>query len=238
MLQWDTDFKKAIMSLKNSFPHLLFRGNNEDALYKVVQELLTCLGRSVQDTDILTHDCENNGGISAVRDILRPFTRGPRHARPTLIVLKRFDRLSHDAQFALRRTMEIDQDKCRCIATCTGLTNIIQPILSRFIVVEPPNADASETHYVLQDPRMTGSIMAQVSNIPLTKAEHFVNRGINLLEVLTFMTAPQNSHLYPARIVASAYLLSLKNAEESLLLYLFGQKLHDFSSSQHAIRVA
>ena len=238
MLLWDASLRNAIMCLKNSFPHLLFKGDNEDVLRGVVQELLTCLGRTVQDADILTHDCENNGGISAVRDILRPFTRGPRHSRPTLILLKRFDRLSHDAQFALRRTMEIDQDKCRCVATCTSLTNVIQPILSRFIVVEPPGTTASSGRYSLRGPKMTASTMAQLPNVSLVKAEQFVNKGMNLLEVLTFMTAPSNIHLYPARLIASAYSLSLRNAEETLLLYLFGQKLHEFAVRHHVPLVA
>ena len=80
--------------------------------------------------------------------------------------------------------------------------------------------------------------MAQLPNVSLVKAEQFVNKGMNLLEVLTFMTAPSNIHLYPARLIASAYSLSLRNAEETLLLYLFGQKLHEFAVRHHVPLVA
>ena len=150
-------------------------------------ELLQCLNRTLQDSDLMIHDCENNGGISAVRDILRPFTRGPRHTRPTLILLKRFDRLSHDAQFALRRTMELEQDKCRCIATCTSLTNVIQPILSRFIVIAPPFEGISNIHYNLLHHKYDVNMIKQLTNIGLTKAECLVNQGINLTKILNVL---------------------------------------------------
>ena len=233
MLYWNNDFKKAIISLKNNFPHLLFKGKNEEELNTILLELLQCLNRTLQDSDLMIHDCENNGGISAVRDILRPFTRGPRHTRPTLILLKRFDRLSHDAQFALRRTMEIEQDKCRCIATCTSLTNVIQPILSRFIVIAPAFEGISKIHYNLLLPKCDTNLINQLTNIEISKAEVLVNQGINLAEVLNFLvSANDDTPTFSYRLIAKAYTLTIKNAKESLLLFLFGQLLQNYNTSQ------
>lgn len=233
MLIWNSDLKNALVVLKNNFPHLLFKGKNEDELNTVIVEFLQCLGRALQDTDLMIHDCENSGGISSVREILRPFTRGPRHTRPTLILLKRFDRLSHDAQFALRRTMEIEQDKCRCIATSTSLTNVIQPILSRFIVVAPNQQENDKIHYNLIEPKCNSSIINQLSNIDLNKAEYLVEQGINLAEVLNFLISSVNME-YSSRLITKAYMLSLKNAEESLLLFLFGQLLYENDAHNRA----
>lgn len=239
MLYWNNDFKKAIISLKNNFPHLLFKGKNEEELNRILLELLQCLNRTLQDSDLMIHDCENNGGISAVRDILRPFTRGPRHTRPTLILLKRFDRLSHDAQFALRRTMEIEQDKCRCIATCTSLTNVIQPILSRFIVIAPPFEGISNIHYNLLNPNCDLHIIKQLTNIGLTKAECLVNQGINLAKILNVLVSTNdNKPTFSNRLIAKAYTLSIKNAEESLLLFLFGQLLQNYNKSNTYTTIA
>jgi len=135
MLTWCDTTLQALLAMGHLFPHLMFVGPHEDELYGVLRAFLSRLGRTLSDSDVLVHECETNGGISAVRDVLRPFTRSPRHPRPTLVVLRRFDRLSPDAQFALRRTMEIDQDKCRCLAVSTTTSSVIQPLHSRFVTI-------------------------------------------------------------------------------------------------------
>lgn len=135
MLIWCDTTLQALLAMGHLFPHLMFVGPHEHELYSVLRAFLSRLGRALSDSDVLVHECETNGGISAVRDVLRPFTRSPRHPRPTLVVLRRFDRLSPDAQFALRRTMEIDQDKCRCLAVSTTTSSVIQPLHSRFVTI-------------------------------------------------------------------------------------------------------
>ena len=233
MLQWNENTQSALGNMKNSFPHLLFYGVNESVLYNAVNTFMELIKRNWTDKDVLTHECEINGGISAIREVLRPFTRGPRHARPTIVLLRRFDRLSHDAQFAPRRTMEIDQDKCRCIAVSTTLSTIIQPILSRFVVIESnptqhscysQTCNFSLIHSSSDNEKLT----EKLKGISLCEAHKLARGGLSMCDVVVCLDGLGRSGALPWRVVAAGYELSTKNCEEAVGLFLFGQVLEQW----------
>jgi len=65
---------------------------------------------------------------------------GPSSSRPTfkVLVLHEVDRLTRDAQAALRRTMERYAAGCRLVMTATSLSAVIDPLRSRCLCVRVP----------------------------------------------------------------------------------------------------
>jgi len=61
------------------------------------------------------------------------------------------DRLSRQAQAALRRTMEKYTATCRLILCCTSASKVIEPVRSRCLgirVAAPDHPEVSETYIV------------------------------------------------------------------------------------------
>jgi len=67
-------------------------------------------------------------------------------ARPTfkVLVLHEVDRLTRDAQAALRRTMERYAAGCRLVMTATSLSRVIDPLRSRCLCVRVPAPTPAE----------------------------------------------------------------------------------------------
>lgn len=230
MLVWNEETAKALLSMGKLFPHLMFVGRHEHMLTAVFQEFMKRIGRTLTDSDVMVQECEANGGIATIRDVLRPFTRGPRHPRPALVVLFRFDRLSPDAQFALRRTMEIDQDKCRCLAMSTSTSSIIQPLHSRFVSIscDPQDARAglySITH--LNDSGMQEEWgVNELRSLGPGQAMAWVRqRGISVVAVLEWLEREAEAGRLGWRLVVAAMVAATKVQDEAVGLLMIGDTL-------------
>ena len=232
MLTWCRATLEALLAMGHLFPHLMFVGPHEHELYSTLKDFLAKSGRAVSDGDVLVHECETNGGISAVRDVLRPFTRSPRHPRPALVILRRFDRLSPDAQFALRRTMEIDQDKCRCLAVSTTTSSIIQPLHSRFVIVNCPGESAT----LFRVKRMQGTAADRLcargveglAETGLREARQYAREGVAVCDVLVWLERLACDGAIPWRLLVAAAVMAEEVHDEALGIYLIGVTCSDW----------
>jgi replication factor C subunit 3/5 len=68
-----------------------------------------------------------------------------------VLVLTEVDRLSRDAQHALRRTMEKYAASCRLILICNSLCSVIEPVRSRCLAVRVPAPSEEELCSVLSE---------------------------------------------------------------------------------------
>lgn len=68
----------------------------------------------------------------------------------SVLVIKEADRLSHQAQHALRRTMEKHTLNCRLILLCNSTSKIIEPIKSRTMMIRIPAPVAEDVDAILQ----------------------------------------------------------------------------------------
>lgn len=66
-----------------------------------------------------------------------------------MVVLNEVDRLTRDAQNALRRTMEKYMSTCRLILCCNSSTRVIEPLRSRCLSIRVPAATADEVLLLL-----------------------------------------------------------------------------------------
>lgn len=252
MLTWDDTTIDALLSMGHLFPHLMFVGSHEHELYDTLRTFLGKIDRSATDSDVLVHECETQGGIAAVREVLRPFTRSPRHPRPTLVILRRFDRLSPDAQFALRRTMEIDQDKCRCLAVATNTASIIQPLHSRFVIVgcdkaATAAATAAEGAMASEDVEPKSQLVSykrlmpmepwpaaidELAHLTAAKAMEHARGGMAACDVLRVVESWAARGEVPWRLAVAAVLVASRAVDEAAGLYLIGMVCRNWINRQ------
>jgi len=67
-----------------------------------------------------------------------------------VVVINEVDNLSHDAQAALRRTMEKYTGSCRLILTCNSICRVIDPVRSRCLGLRVPAPPVAAVAGVLQ----------------------------------------------------------------------------------------
>lgn len=121
---------------KKSLPHLLFAGpagtGKTSAALCIARELFGAGWRQ----NLLELNASDERGIDTIRTKVKDYAR----TRPIgdvpykLILLDESDALTHDAQHALRRTMEMYTHTARFILDCNYSSRIIEPIQSRCTV--------------------------------------------------------------------------------------------------------
>ena len=121
----------------------------------VIQELLKNIAQTQNVAVTATHDKEDRkkafkGEPSELTPIFPPFPSAAYRAEfesRTLfpvVILTEVDRLSRDAQHALRRTMEKYMQSCRLILVCNSTTKVIPAIRSRCLGIRVPAPSTTE----------------------------------------------------------------------------------------------
>jgi replication factor C subunit 3/5 len=114
-----------------------------------------------------------------------------------VLFIKNADSLSHQAQAALRRTMEVNTSFCRLILSCTSTNKILEPIRSRCLNVRIPAPTAESICQLL-----TSVADKEGHSITHAAAQAVVKEnGRNLRRCLTglqsFLTSPTKTMTAP-----------------------------------------
>jgi len=121
-------------------PHLLFYGppgtGKTTTAHALVKELY---GPKLSKQRVLEMNASDDRGIKAIREKIKPFAKlkvgkkDPNFPCPPykIIILDEADSMTHDAQAALRRTMEEYMKDTRFILCCNYVAKIIDPLQSR-----------------------------------------------------------------------------------------------------------
>jgi replication factor C subunit 3/5 len=120
--------------LKNgSLPHLLFHGTSGTGKTSTIMALVNELYGNNKNLMVLKLDASDDRGINSVREEIKGFAEKQNmfHKGVKLIILDEADSMTFDAQFALRRIIEIYSDSTRFCLICNYENKIIPAIRSR-----------------------------------------------------------------------------------------------------------
>lgn len=112
-----------------SIPHLLLSGVQGSGKTTLAQILIAAM--QLDPTDVLTINASDERGISTFRDQIKGFATSLAMGKFKIVHLEEADRLTPDAQAALKRFMEEVSDYVRFIFTCNTVSKIIVPVRSR-----------------------------------------------------------------------------------------------------------
>ena len=142
---------------KDNVPHILFYGNVKDDIVKEIEKYYP---KECCHKYIMKLYCGTSKGIKNIRDDIKLFSK--QQLSPTIlfksIILYDAEYLTVDAQYSLRRSIEIYSHSTRFFILTKQKDKLLQPIRSRFIqiYIQEDNIQNKETFpYVLIKKIMT-----------------------------------------------------------------------------------
>lgn len=135
------EIKKKLLNLKllNNIPNIIFHGQNNSGKKTIVNYFIDLIYDGNQENiknNVLTINCSFNKGIKFIREDLKFFCKTIVNYDNgkffKSIILINGDKLTIDAQSALRRCIEIYSHNTRFFFVVENKNKLLKPILSRF----------------------------------------------------------------------------------------------------------
>jgi hypothetical protein len=144
------DIKEKLHYFKqtNKIPNIIFHGPSGSGKKTIVNEFINNIynnEKSLVKSSVLNVNCAHGKGIKFIRDELKFFAKTHIHSNGGIffksIILLNGDKLTVDAQSALRRCIEVFSHNTRFFIIVEEKSFLLKPILSRFceIYVPEPN---------------------------------------------------------------------------------------------------
>jgi len=138
---------------ENKIPNIIFHGPNgsgkKTMLYNFIHKLYK---KEDIDTCVMFVNCIIGKGIKFIREDIKSFSKQNIHYTFKSVVLLNAEKLTSDAQFALRRCVELFNHTTRFFIVTTDKYKLIKPILSRFsemYIFSPINLYTLQTEKVM-----------------------------------------------------------------------------------------
>jgi len=176
---------------KRDTPHLLFAGPAGTGKTTAILAFAHELYGDQFSGNFLELNASDERGIDVIRNRVKDFamTRPLGGVPFKIIVLDEADSLTHDAQHALRRTMERYVSSCRFCLICNYSSKIIDPIQSRCAVFRFPRLD--EKHIVQRIKYIAGQEDVILSEDGIQAILYVsggdLRRAINILQAASVM---------------------------------------------------
>lgn len=175
----------------NSLPHILFYGKSGTGKTSTIMSIANRLYGKNKTFMVMRLDASDDRGINTIRDEIKGFAdkMTPFNNSVKLIILDEADSMTYDAQFALRRIIEIYSDNTRFCLICNYEHKIIPPIKARCINIRfnpiEKNIIIDRLKYIAIQEKLDYNIesmdtIATISNGDLRKA-------INILQSISTM---------------------------------------------------
>ena len=119
----------------NSLPHILFTGKSGTGKTSTIMSIANRLYGKNNTFMVMKLDASDDRGINTVREEIKGFAdkMTPFNNSVKLIILDEADSMTYDAQFALRRIIEIYSENTRFCLICNYENKIIPAIKARCI---------------------------------------------------------------------------------------------------------
>jgi len=170
----------------NSLPHLLFHGSPGTGKTSLTTALANKIyGKNIR-LMVLKLDASDDRGINSVRDDIKGFAekRNMFQMGTKLIILDEVDAMTFDAQFALRRIIEIYSSTVRFCLICNYENKIIPAIRSRCANFRFSNIDNKNISIKLDQIIKSENIICEngVSSVIADICKGDLRKAINLLQ--------------------------------------------------------
>ena len=185
---------------KHKIPNLLFHGPSGSGKRSIVNEFI----HKIYDNDkekiksfIMYVNCSHGKGIKFIREELKFFAKTHINSYGgnifKSIILLNADKLTMDAQSALRRCIELFSHNTRFFIIAENKYNLMKPILSRFCEIYVPESIINNNivnlyQYNLNEVFKINDI--KIKKIQLLKQElsKIINKNITLTELISLCT--------------------------------------------------
>lgn len=182
---------KNIITIKKlleneSLPHLLFHGTPGTGKTSTIMALAKYIYGKNLKLMVLKLDASDDRGINSVREEIKGFVTKENmfHQGVKLIILDEVDAMTFDAQFALRRIMEIYSETVRFCLICNYENKIIPAIRSRCACFRFGNIDIKHIKdkllFISRNENINCS--EEIINIISYLSKGDLRKGINLFQ--------------------------------------------------------
>ena len=119
---------------QNKIPNLIFHGPNGSGKKTLLNQFLHKIypEKRLFDEQVMRINCAYGKGIKFIREDIKYFSKMNTHCTFKSVVLLNAEKLTPDAQFALRRCIEQFSHNTRFFMVTSDKYKLIKPILSRF----------------------------------------------------------------------------------------------------------
>ena len=159
MLQIHQNIKEKLNNfIKNmKIPHIIFYGPSGSGKRVLVYEFIDNIyknNKEIIKSHVMSIDCAHGKGIKFIREELKFFSKtnitNKEEVFKTVLLLNA-DKLTIDAQSALRRCIEEYSHTTRFFILINNKDQLLQPILSRFCLLFVPNPIVNDKRIKLFD---------------------------------------------------------------------------------------
>ena len=127
---------------KKVLPNIIFHGESGSGKRHLVHNFISKLynyDKKLIEENVMVKNCIFDQGIDFIRNDFKIFSKSIGSQYVKIIILYNADKLTYDAQSAMRRIIECYNHTTRIFCIVNHLQNILTPILSRFYCLYIPN---------------------------------------------------------------------------------------------------
>ena len=123
---------------KKILPNIIFYGESGCGKRYLIHNFISKLynyDKNLIEENVMVKNCIFDQGIDFIRTDFKYFSKSISKQTIKIIVLYNADKLTYDAQSAMRRIIECYNHTTRIFCIVNDLNNILRPILSRFYIM-------------------------------------------------------------------------------------------------------
>ena len=236
----------------SKIPNIIFHGDSGSGKRTIVNNFINKIYsfNNLTKNNVLWVNCAHGKGIKFIREDLKFFSRchidNKNGNNFRIIVLDNAEKLTIDAQSALRRCIELFSHSCRFFMIVEDKYNLLKPILSRFaeIYVPQPMIDGEQVNlynYNLDKQYKTINNNTNKLSWLKKKLALFIQTQSesNVLEVMTMSSKIYEkgySGLDIIKLIENGYLIKKCNTEKmDALLFNFNKIRKEFRNEKMII---
>jgi hypothetical protein len=221
----DIKSKLDYFIINKKIPNILFHGPNGSGKRTLVFNFIDKIynSKELKQNYVLFVNCAQGKGIKFIRDDLKFFAKTNINSNSgnlfKSIILSNADKLTIDAQSALRRCIELFSHTTRFFIIVENKYKLLKPILSRFSEIYIPlpilNGNQINLHIYNQEPIVDKSLSIIKRNLVDTNdisnncielynlSEKLYNKGISGLDLINYIDSTYKNSEYKFKLLTT-----------------------------------